>query len=477
MKRLLGILVFCCLIIPTFAQEETRIVDSLLSVLDHQEGRDKVLTMIELTWEFYDVSYDDCLNWGEKAVKEAQRQGFADLEADATYALGMQYCYHGDLDLAKEKLKDAFKMHEAIGNEARAFEDLWNQARFEQKIGNIDTAFQIYEKVLAYAENRQDNIAKAQVYSNMAVIQHQKLDFLKAEMNLKKCLDIYKSINDTIMSIRTEANLAGTYMECGKTAEARRLFQNVIPQMERYGDYVWLLNVYKNYGRYFEKEIVDFDSARYYLEKAYSTSELLVANGIEVPIHDKVNLLVELGNVDYNQGEYESAIEKHLDAYYLAESISYTSGQMLACIGLGTVYSYLAMPSESIHYLNLFFDLEAKSGIAIAHSSMRFPLMLSYARLGQFDDLESELSDLQDEYNGLIRENADLYEQYSALQNEMSDLLQQHDSQNTQIQTLQTQRNHYRLAFFGLLAIVLFIVVLFVAYKIVRKNRAKTQKG
>ena len=76
MKRLINILVFCCLTLPALAQEETSVVDSLLNVLPTQEGRDKVLTMIELTWEFYDVSYDDCIDWGEKAIKEAQNQGF-----------------------------------------------------------------------------------------------------------------------------------------------------------------------------------------------------------------------------------------------------------------------------------------------------------------------------------------------------------------------------------------------------------------
>ena len=91
MKRLLSILLFCCLAFPVVAQEETRIVDSLLNVLEQQQGRDKLLTMIELTWEFYDVSYDDCIDWGEKAIKEAQEQGFADLEAKANYALGVQY--------------------------------------------------------------------------------------------------------------------------------------------------------------------------------------------------------------------------------------------------------------------------------------------------------------------------------------------------------------------------------------------------
>ena len=473
MKRLFNILVFCCLSLTAFSQEETRVVDSLLRVLDHQEGRDKVLTMIELTWEFYDISYDDCIDWGEKAIKEAQNQCFKDLEADAMYALGMQYGYHGDLDLSQEKLREAFRLHEIVGNEARAFEDLWNQARFEQKNGNIDTSFQIYEKVLVYAEKRQDSIAMAQVYTNMAIIQHQKNDFVQAEKNLKKCFDIYNSIPDTVWVLRTETNMAGIYMEWGKYSEAKRLFLDAIPKMEAIGDYGILVSVYKNYGQLFVKQTMDFDSAKYYFEKAYSIVELLEENEIKVPITDKVNILVELGNSDYNQDNYLEAIEKYKEAFDLAESNAYYAGQLQACMGLGTAYSCLTKPSESLYYLNLFFELEEKSGITIAHSSMRLSLMLNYARLGKFDELESELSDFEEDYNGILRENVDIYDQLQDLQNELSDLFNEYDSQNIQIQTLQAQRNHYRLAFFGLLAIVLFMAVLFVAYKIVRKKRLK----
>ena len=98
---------------------------------------------------------------------------------------------------------------------------------------------------------------------------------------------------------------------------------------------------------------------------------------------------------------------------------------------------------------------------------------MNYARLGKFDEMESELKDFKEEYEALQRENNDLYDQLSALQNETQGLLQQYESQNDQIQTLQSQRNQYRLAFFGLLAIALFSVVLMIAYKIVRKKRVK----
>ena len=98
---------------------------------------------------------------------------------------------------------------------------------------------------------------------------------------------------------------------------------------------------------------------------------------------------------------------------------------------------------------------------------------MNYARLGKYDAMESELKDFKEEYEGLLRENNDVYEQISSLQEDSRGLLQQYESQKEQTESLRSQRDQYRLAFFGLLAIVLFVTALLIAYKIVRKKRSK----
>lgn len=124
MKRFLSIVLFLLLVLATYGQEEIRVVDSLESAMAQQEGRERVKTMMELSKAFFDFSFDDCVDWGEKAIEEAQRMGYTDLEADATYALGLHYGYHVDLDLAQDCFKKAFDLHESVGNDAKAFEDL-----------------------------------------------------------------------------------------------------------------------------------------------------------------------------------------------------------------------------------------------------------------------------------------------------------------------------------------------------------------
>lgn len=473
MKKLLLILAFAVCSCFGFAQVDTRVVDSLENVMTTQQGEEKVRTMIGLVKTFYDLSFDDCVDWGERAIQLSREIGSEELEADAVYELGMQYGYHNDLDLAQYYLKQSLALYKQAGNDAKVFDVLWYGAYFDLMLGNMDTALSLYEKALTVAEGRNDILGIAKINSNKAIIHYQKQEYLRAETAFNKAREGFTIVDDTFSVARMDANLANLYMEWGKMAKAKQLFKKVLAQFEADESYEMLLLVYKNYGRLFVKDKADFDSAYYYYEKAYSLQNYLEENGIAVPVVNKVDVLVEMGNVRFRKDKPEEALELFLEAYEMAEEAKYSSGQMMACVGLASAYSQLAQPSKSQYYINKFFELESKTGITLAHSVMRYSLIANYARLGRFDDMVTEINKLKDEYNGVMSENADLFEQNSALMDETQGLLQQYNLQNDQLQALQTQRDQYRLAFFGLMAIMLFFLVLFIAYKIVRKKRAK----
>ncbi len=475
MKRLLNILVFCCLSMTAFAQEETRVVDSLLSVLEQQQGRDKVLTMIELTWEFYDVSYDDCIDWGERAIAEAQKQGFDDLEAKANYALGVQYAYHGDMDLAKHYLQCSYSQFVALNDTNNAFESLWNLATFEMSFGSIDTAYSVYEEALPLAQQMNDTSAYASVISNMGLIWYKRGN---SEMSLRynsEAKKLFEAIGDDLGMLRLQSNIAVLYMERERFEEARSIFWDILPRFEAYGDSYYSFLACKNLGAIYENALVNYDSALYYFQKAIDCGGSPLAfkeNEISLS-NEKSGALVEMGNIMERQGHHSEAIAKYEEALALAESSGYLYGRMEACVGLGKIYSKLGQAQKSLQYFNRYFELEQKSGLVQLRSTFRKSLVLDYARLGMIKELEAELSDVENAISESQRENVGLYDENDALRTQLSDLLQSHDSQNQQIETLQAERNQYRLAFFGLLAIALFALVLLIAYKIVRKKRAQ----
>ena len=149
MKPLINILVFLCLSLIVSAQEESHIIDSLENALATQQGSERIETMIQMVWAFYDISFDDGIEWGEKAIQLSHEAGDLKLEAKASYAVGVQFGYHSDFDLAQIYLKKAFALFEQAGDWEGAVDAMWNQPYFELLLGNIDTARMAFQKVLS----------------------------------------------------------------------------------------------------------------------------------------------------------------------------------------------------------------------------------------------------------------------------------------------------------------------------------------
>jgi tetratricopeptide (TPR) repeat protein len=140
MKRLANILVFLSLASFVFGQDETRVIDSLESVMANQEGREKVETMMELSKAFFDYSFDECIDWGEKAIKEATQFQDVELLAKAYWKIGMRYLNHYELDLALENYNKALELLKNK-DDSELLEDVLNyKGRVELFLGEMDSA-------------------------------------------------------------------------------------------------------------------------------------------------------------------------------------------------------------------------------------------------------------------------------------------------------------------------------------------------
>ena len=475
MKRTLAIALCLLTSLVGFAQVGSPVIDSLQDVLKGQEVRDKVLTMIELEWEFYDISFDDCIDWGEKAIDEAHKSGLADLEAKANYVLGIQYAHHADLDLAKVYLNRSYAQNIALADSANAFEALWSIATYELSIGSVDSAQIVYDEAFSLAKSLNDSIAIASVIFNQAVIHYQKgeaAEALNCNYEVRKIF-ADMGLEETVLQIN--ANIATIYLENGKPMEAKKMFIDLLPAFEANEDYYLLQSTCMNLGSVYARNLFNYDTAMYYFEKSMYYADCQVEkhfdqNRMRVL---KADALSEMANVSFQRGDDKAALKGYAEALALSESENYLPGQMQAQLGLGTAYAQLGQAEKSLDCLKKFFELETKTGILKLHAATRLPLIIDYARLGWFDDLEAELRDIDDENNALLRQNTDLHDRNHELEDIVADLIARNESQSTLLDAHDTQLKHYRLSFFGLLAIVIATLSLLAAYKIVRKKRPK----
>ena len=471
MKRLFNILVFLSLASFVFGQDETKVIDSLESVMANQEGREKVETMMELSKAFFDYSFDECIDWGEKAIEEATQFQDIELVAKAYWRIGIRYLDHYEFDLALDNFNTALKLLENKDDTDLLMRVLNTKGRVELFMGEMDSAFITYQQALKVSKNVGDELNCADVINNMAYIYYQQDDIDKAMEYFKDARHRYEIVQDTLSMAQCDNNISNIYVEKQQFDEALSLLQQAIPVFEYYGDEASLAHAYQNLGTTYANGLVKFDSALVYLQKSIICAE---------NVGDQITLIedeLELAGVMRQLNRKDDAISLYQSALHSSELMGYTIGMLEAYKNLGIHYNIEGDFTTSAVYLKRCMDLATEKGYQLYTNLVRPYLIADYARLGQLMEMKKELGLLVDNYEGVVNENNALDEELARLSDNVQGLLQQYESQNEKIQTLQSQRNHYRLAFFGLMAIVLFFMVLLIAYKIVRKNRIKKEKG
>lgn len=470
MKRLMLIIALVFGSSWCFAQDEMRVVDSLESILPRQEGRQKVETMIELSKAFFGFSFDDCINWGEKAIEEARKMNDNQLVAIAYGEIGIHYLNQYELDLSKE----SFEYAEALladGNDSILLKDVLNYlGRVELFMGDLDLALSTFERNLVISERLGRGLNCADLINNMAYIYFQQGDLDHSLDCFNDARLRYERLNDTLSAAQCDNNISNIYVERQQFDEALALLRRAIPVFGQYEDEASLAHAYQNLGTVFATGHVNYDSAMYYIRKSIVCAE---------NVGDEITLVedqIELANVLKRLGMEKDAVSLYQSALHTSELLGYKNGILDAYRHLGVHYNETGDFTTSAIYLKRCMDLANEKGNYLYVNSVRPYLIADYAHLRQFVEMRRELELYSENYENMLSESVALDEELARLNENAESLLLLHDAQSAQIESLQSQRDHYRLAFFGLLAIALFIVVLFVAYKIVRKNRTKNSK-
>lgn len=465
MNRLINILILLFLASISFAQEEIRHIDSLQSVMAKQEGTERVETMTELAQSMFNVSYDDCISIGEAAVKEAERLNDDDLLSWTHWKLGISYMNHYDFDLAHEHFEKAIELLDGKAESEWLMYALDYKGRVELMMGNLNEALSTYLKDLSVSQHLGDELNCADVTNNLAYIYFHQDDLEKALEHFSLARQKYKQLNDTLSVAQCDNNISNIFVQWQMFDKAKSTLLQVIPIFQHYADDNSLSHAYQNLGTIYANGFVNYDSALYYLNKSVNCAERV---GDEIVlIEDEIesaNVLMRLGRENEAMSLYQSALHS-------SEAIGYQNGMMESYRSLGIHYNEKSDFTTSAVYLKRCLELAEENGNQVYVNSVRPYLITDYAHLGHFAEMNDELGLFQEYYTSIFNENNSLSQKLADLQEDAEGLLTEYESQNEQIEMLQTQRNHYRLALFGLLGITFFAIVILIAIKIVRKKQ------
>lgn len=470
MKRVINILVFCCLCLPLFAQEEEMfVIDSMRIVMARQEGASKIETMTELARALFDVSYDDCISMSEMAIVEAEKLGDEKLLSWTHWKIGKRYMNHYDFDLAHEHFEKALELLENKEVSEWLMYALNSKGHVEILMGDLDLALSTCQRNLSVSENLGDELNCADVLNNMAYIHFQQNNMDKAMECFQEARQQYVQGNDTISMAQCDNNISNIYVQWQQYKEAMALLKQAIPVFEQNDDEASLAHAYQNLGTVYATGYVNFDSALFYLQKSIVCAE---------NVGDRITLVedqIELANVLQRLNHDKDAVNLYQSALHASETIGYQNGVLDAYRHLGIHYNEVGDFTTSAVYLKRCMDLASEKGNHLFVNSVRPYLIDNYAHLGYFAEMSRELGLFRYNYENILNESTALDEELVRLREDVDELLGCYDVQNQQIQTLQAQRNHYRLAFFGLLAIILVAMAFWIFRRILLNNRHRSK--
>lgn len=464
MKRLINILVFALLASFSFAQEEMQVIDSLQNVIAKQEGVKRVETMAELAQFMFNVSFDDCISIGETAVAEAEKLGDDDLLSWTHWMLGTSFMNHYDFDLALEHFDKAIELLEGKEESEWLMYALDYKGRVELLMGDLDEALATYLRDLEVSQHLGDEPNCADVTNNLAYIYFHQDELEKALESFSLARQKFEYLGDTLSVAQCDNNISNIYVQWQQFDKAKSILQEAIPVFKRFDDESSLAHAYQNLGTVYATGLVNYDSALFYLQKSVACAE---------NVDDEIVLIedeIETANVLMKLGRENDAMSLYQSALHSSETMGYLNGTMESYRMLGIHYNEKGDFTTSAVYLKRCVEIAEENGNQVFVNSVRPYLIADYAHLGHFAEMKEQLDLFQENYASVFNESNALSEKLADLQDDAESLFAMYESQNEEIETLQSQRNSYRLAFFGLLGIALFSLAILVVCKIVRKK-------
>ena len=459
MRRLLHILLLAFLSVAGFAQTETQRIDSLQEVIGLQQGKEKVLTMIELSKAFYDVSFDDCIATGEAAISEAKLLNDNGLLVQAYWKLGVRYMYHSDFDLAHEYLSKAKQMSGTDGDAETMMFILNSLGRVEMFMGEIDSSLLTYQQAMEVSLSIGDELNCADVTNNIAYLYFEQGDVDMAFDHFTAARRWFEQLGDTLSVAQCDNNIGNIYFHWQQYGHAKEIFSRCLPVFEAYGDAYSLSSAYQNLGLVFANGLVNFDSALVCYNKSIEYANM-TGDGCML-----VDDQIELANLYMKRGDDELALANYRQAMASAEAMNYLDGRLKAYSGLGIYHHKMGDFDASLQYLSRCLQLADENGISLYGNVLRPYLIKDYARMGRFASMEAELDQLTDAYDVSLRELADCKLSGANLQSNAEALLQRSDQAMAQNERLEASMKRYRLAFFGLLGLFVAGLIAIILWK------------
>lgn len=284
--------------------------DSLLNVIDGQNGADRIRTRLDLSFSVRKLDHSVALEQGKLALLESQKINSVSLKAESYYCAGLAFYYMTQPDSAFDNFKEAIDIYKNLKNDEKLCQ-LYSFAGFCHLSisGNQKEAIDYFNKGIYYAKQGPHYISMGMIYSHISNIYRMNGSYKKSmeaifesKSNYQKAgyaegvawisysigrlydtmhlyeearesfltaLDEYRKLNNELAVMRGEAicydELALVYIELGDLQKARNYNALALESYERVRSKFGLSNAYKYLAR-IEYQEKNYDEAMKYLD-------------------------------------------------------------------------------------------------------------------------------------------------------------------------------------------------------------------
>ena len=295
---------------------QTKVIDSLEQKLKNARDRERVNVLNQLTYEFISVNTDKVIQYGDEALGLSRKIGYIKGE-------GIAFTYRGVHEYLSGQLQQAHKdLHRGLALSAQV-DDKINQGYTLLQLGNCsleevenDSALLFLQRSYEFFKDSTQPASLSKIYRNMSAVYGQRYQYDKQAVYLDRAIAIRRLLPDeTLLTDALTLKATNKWMTGDVPAaealldEALRVAVNHPEDEENLQDIHHLKSmVFFQQGR-FDEAVALFDSARnYYLRTSL--------------YRKYVTMLIDIGEVFSDRGEYELA----LDNLYVALELSKLRG-------------------------------------------------------------------------------------------------------------------------------------------------------
>jgi len=338
-------LLFCLCVYVSFCVAAVRSqTDSLEKVLPALQGREKVIVLGELTFQYAYTDGKKALEYGYRELDLARSLNDPEMLALAYNDLSIAYYYKGRFDSVVTLNLKAYAIREKLGDLKGMASSLNKLGNAYHELGDLDNAMRVQMRTLQVYESMRDTFGVETSLNNIGNILHRNKNYTQSIPFFEQSLVLAEKIGDKRGVIAAKGNLANAQLALKRYDKAEKEFTELIGIIEQSGYPEQLAVAYQALGVIWRDRKEHRKGAEYYLKA--------------LEIYERIHSDVGVGTICINLGNaYKDLGDDKQAAYYLEKGLRISENQAtpyqlkLAYNGMYDYKKQQGRTAEALYYL------------------------------------------------------------------------------------------------------------------------------